>query len=86
MGRTGIGTTAKVGESFPLHCKNKPAVRTLTAILRRAELTREFRFPFSDFCENHDHLGRRASLCDRRHGKVRYRRSGLAALPGDELR
>ncbi len=54
--------------------------------LRRAELTREFRFPFSDFGENHDHRDRRASLCDRRHVKVRYRRSDLAALPGDELR
>jgi hypothetical protein len=54
--------------------------------LQRAELTREFRFPFSDFCENHDHRDRRASLCDRRHVKVRYRRSDLGALPGDVLR
>src|SRR5271166_6135022 len=66
--------------------KNKPAVRTLTAILRRAELTREFRFPFSDFGENHDHRDRRACLYDRRHAKARCRRSDLAALPGDELR
>jgi len=53
--------------------------------LQRAELTREFRFPFSDFCENHDHRDRRASLCDRRHVKVRYRRSDLGALPGAGL-
>jgi hypothetical protein len=77
-------TDRTTGSSCPLRQKQTGGQNT-DRHLQRAELTREFRFPFSDFGENHDHRDRRASLCDRRHVKVRYRRSDLDALPGDEL-
>ena len=73
------------GSHLPTVYQNKPAVRRLTAICSALNGCAILNFHLIDFGENHDRRDRE-SLYDRRHAKVRCRKSGLAVLPEVELR